>query len=124
MNPREVVLVAGARTAMSRYGGPLRELSAQELGAVAARAAIERSGLEPAEFDHIIFGNALQTSGDAIYGARHVGLKAGLPKEVPAVTVNRLCGSDIILAGSGTNKKMETGCGASGGPETWPLHLV
>ena len=95
MNPREVVLVAGARTAMSRYGGPLRELSAQELGAVAARAAIERSGLEPAEFDHIIFGNALQTSGDAIYGARHVGLKAGLPKEVPAVTVNRLCGSGM-----------------------------
>ena len=80
---------------MSRYGGPLRELSAQELGAVAARAAIERSGLEPAEFDHIIFGNALQTSGDAIYGARHVGLKAGLPKEVPAVTVNRLCGSGM-----------------------------
>ncbi len=95
MNPREVVLVAGARTAMSRYGGSLREFSAQELGAVAARAAIERSGLEPAEFDHIIFGNALQTSGDAIYGARHVGLKAGLPKEVPAVTVNRLCGSGM-----------------------------
>ncbi len=95
MDPREVVLVAGACTAMSRYGGPLRELSAQELGAVAARAAIERSGLEPAEFDHIIFGNALQTSGDAIYGARHVGLKAGLPKEVPAVTVNRLCGSGM-----------------------------
>lgn len=95
MDPREIVLVAGARTGMSRYGGPLRDTSAIELGAVAARNAIERSGIEPAEFGHVIFGNALQTSGDAIYGARHVGLKAGLSEEVPAVTVNRLCGSGM-----------------------------
>ncbi len=95
MEPRDIVLLAGARTPMGRYGGLLRDFSAQELGAVAARAAIERAGLEPTEFDHVIFGNAQQTSGDAIYGARHVGLKAGLPKEVPAVTVNRLCGSGI-----------------------------
>ena len=95
MDPREIVLVAGARTGMSRYGGPLRDTSAIELGVVAARNAIERSGIEPAEFGHVIFGNALQTSGDAIYGARHVGLKAGLPEEVPAVTVNRLCGSGM-----------------------------
>lgn len=80
---------------MARYCGALREFSAIELGAIAARAAIERSGLEPTEFDHVIIGNALQTSGDALYGARHVGLKAGLPKEVPAVTVNRLCGSGM-----------------------------
>jgi acetyl-CoA acetyltransferase family protein len=62
---------------------------------MAGRAAIARSGLEPAEFDHVIFGNALQSSGDALYGARHVGLRAGLPKEVPALTVNRLCGSGM-----------------------------
>lgn len=95
MGSREVVIVAGARTAMSRYGGSLRNTSALELGAVAARGAIERSGVEPGEFGHVIFGNALQTSGDAIYGARHVGLKAGLAVEVPAVTVNRLCGSGM-----------------------------
>jgi len=95
MEPRDIVILAGARTPMGRYGGVLRELSAIELGAVAARAAVERSGVDPAECDHVIFGNALQTSGDAIYGARHVGLKAGLPKEVPAVTVNRLCGSGM-----------------------------
>jgi len=95
MSPREVVILAGARTGMGRYGGALREISAIDLGAVAARGAVERSGMAPAEFDHVIFGNALQTSGDAIYGARHVGLKAGLPIEVPAVTVNRLCGSGI-----------------------------
>jgi len=95
MEPRDIVILAGARTPMGRYGGALRDLSAQELGAVAARAALERAGVEPAEFDHVIFGNAQQTSGDAIYGARHVGLKAGLPQEVPAVTVNRLCGSGM-----------------------------
>ncbi len=95
MNPRDVVILAGARTGMCRYGGPLRDTSAIDLGAVAARGAIERSGIAPADFDQVIFGNALQTSGDAIYGARHVGLKAGLPVEVPAVTVNRLCGSGI-----------------------------
>src|SRR3990170_2666543 len=95
MEPRDIVLLAGARTPMGRYGGALRDLSAIELGPLAARAAIKRSKVEPAEFDHVIVGNALQTSGDAIYGARHVGLKAGLPKEVPAVTVNRLCGSGM-----------------------------
>src|SRR3972149_1847398 len=96
MEPRDIVILARARTPMGRYGGGVRrELSAIELGAVAARAAVERSGVDPAECDHVIFGNALQTSGDAIYGARHVGLKAGLPKEVPAVTVNRPCGSGM-----------------------------
>ena len=95
MEPRDIVILAGARTPMGRYGGALRDFSAQELGGVAARAAIQRAGVEPAEFDHVIFGNAQQTSGDAIYGARHVGLKAGLPKEVPALTVNRLCGSGM-----------------------------
>jgi acetyl-CoA acetyltransferase family protein len=95
MNPREIVILEGARTPMSRYGGVLRDMSAQELGAVAARAAIERAGVEPGELDHVIFGNAQQTSADAIYGARHVGLKVGLPIEVPAVTVNRLCGSGM-----------------------------
>jgi len=92
---KEIVVVAGKRTPMSEYGGALRDLSALELGAIAAKAAIDQSHLQPAEFDHVIFGNALQTSGDALYGARHVALKAGLPVEVPALTVNRLCGSGI-----------------------------
>ncbi|MBI2149668.1 MAG: acetyl-CoA C-acetyltransferase [Acidobacteria bacterium] len=92
---KEIVVVAGKRTPMGEYCGPLREHSALELGAIAAKAAIEQSRFEPREFDHAIFGNALQTSGDAVYGARHVALKAGLPVEVPALTVNRLCGSGI-----------------------------
>ena len=73
--------------------GAFADVSAIDLGVHAAREALARSGTEPGEIDHVIFGNALQTSGDAIYGARHVGLKAGVPKEVPALTVNRLCGS-------------------------------
>lgn len=80
---------------MGEYGGALRDYTALELGAFAAKAAIEQSKFAPAEFDHSIFGNALQTSGDALYGARHVALRAGLPVEVPALTVNRLCGSGI-----------------------------
>jgi len=95
MFPTDVVLVAGARTPMSRYTGAFSDVSAIELGAHASKVAIQRSGVDPAEFDHVIFGNVMQTSADAIYGARHVGLKAGLKIETPAVTVNRLCGSGI-----------------------------
>src|SRR5215831_7534843 len=92
---KEIVIVAGKRTPMGEYGGALRDLSAIDLAAIASEAAISQSQFEPREFDHAIFGNALQTSGDAIYGARHVALKAGLPIETPALTVNRLCGSGI-----------------------------
>jgi acetyl-CoA acetyltransferase family protein len=91
----DIAIVGGARTPMARYCGKLRDLSALELGAIAARGAIERSQLDPREFDHAVFGNAQQTSGDALYGARHIALKAGLPIETPALTVNRLCGSGI-----------------------------
>lgn len=95
MFPTDVVIVAGARTPMARYTGVFSDVSAIELGAHAAKAAVMRSGVDPQEFDHVVFGNVLQTSADAIYGARHVGLKAGLKMETPAVTVNRLCGSGI-----------------------------
>jgi acetyl-CoA acetyltransferase family protein len=86
---------------MTDYVGALRDLTAIELGAVAARAALSKSGVQPAWVDHVVFGNVLQTSADAIYGARHVGLKAGVPIETPALTVNRLCGSGIQAAVSG-----------------------
>jgi acetyl-CoA acetyltransferase family protein len=91
----EVVIVGGARTPMAEYVGAFKDVSALELGAHAARAALERSGAQPGWVDHVVMGNALQTSGDAIYGARHVALKASVPIEVPALTVNRLCGSGI-----------------------------
>jgi acetyl-CoA acetyltransferase family protein len=91
----EIAIVSGARTPMGRYCGKLKDFTAMELGAIAAKGAMERAGLGPPEFDHVVFGNAQQTSGDALYGARHVALRAGLPIETPALTVNRLCGSGM-----------------------------
>jgi acetyl-CoA acetyltransferase family protein len=91
----DIAIVSGARTPMGRYCGKLRDFSAMDLAAVASQEAIKRSGVDPKEFDHAVFGNAQQTSGDSLYGARHVALKAGLPIETPALTVNRLCGSGM-----------------------------
>jgi acetyl-CoA acetyltransferase family protein len=98
----DIVILDGARTPMAEYNGAFSDVSAIDLGVHASREALRRSGVDPAEIDHVIFGNVLQTSGDAIYGARHVGLKSGIPKEVPAVTVNRLCGSgfEAIVQGA------------------------
>jgi len=91
----DAVILHGARTPMARYMGAFDNTTALELGAAAGKEAIRRAGTEPADFDHVVFGNVMQTSADALYGARHVGLKAGLPIETPAVTVNRLCGSGM-----------------------------
>src|SRR5438046_1366406 len=92
---KDIYILDGARTPMAEYNGHFSDVSAIDLAVVAAKEALSRSGVAADEIDHVIVGNALQTSGDAIYGARHVGLKAGVPKNVPALTVNRLCGSGI-----------------------------
>ena len=99
---QNVFILGGQRTAMGSYVGALKDISAIDLGAAAARAAIAVSGVAAEEIDHTVMGNALQTSGDAIYGARHVALKAGVPIDRPALTVNRLCGSGIqsIISGA------------------------
>jgi acetyl-CoA acetyltransferase family protein len=85
----------GGRAGNGKQGGALKDVSAIDLAAAVSKAALERSKVPPDIIDHVVMGNALQTSGDAIYGARHVGLKAGVPVPVPALTVNRLCGSGI-----------------------------
>jgi len=120
---KEIVVLGGARTAFGTYGGALRDASATDLGVIAAKGALERSKVEPGKIDQIIFGNVLQTSGDAVYFARHIGLKAGAPQEAPALTINRLCGSglqaillaaqeiqlgqaDFVLAGGAENMSM------------------
>jgi acetyl-CoA acetyltransferase family protein len=94
----EALILGGARTPMAEYVGAFQDVSALELGAHATKAALERSGVQPGAVDHVVFGNVLQTSGDAVYGARHVALRAGIPLEVPALTVNRLCGSGLQAA--------------------------
>ncbi len=98
----DVFILGGKRTPMTSYVGALKDVKAIDLAAAAARGAFEATGVAAEEIDHTIIGNALQTSGDAIYGARHVALKAGVPADRPALTVNRLCGSGIqsIISGA------------------------
>jgi acetyl-CoA acyltransferase 2 len=98
---KDVFILGGKRTAMGEYVGALKDISAIDLCAVAAKGALDSTGVAPEDIDHTIIGNALQTSGDAIYGARHVALKAGVPFDRPALTVNRLCGSGIQSIVSG-----------------------
>jgi acetyl-CoA acyltransferase 2 len=100
---QDVFILGGKRTAMADYVGALKDISAIDLGAIAARGALDSTGVAPEEIGHTVIGNALQTSGDAIYGARHVALKAGVPFDRPALTVNRLCGSGIQAIVSGAH---------------------
>jgi acetyl-CoA acyltransferase 2 len=97
----EIVILSAARTPFGKFSGALKDLTATELGVIAGRAAIERAGARPEEIDHVVFGNAQQTSADAIYLARHIGLKVGVPASVPALTVNRICGSGFQSIVSG-----------------------
>ncbi|HEX7592972.1 MAG TPA: acetyl-CoA C-acetyltransferase [Anaerolineae bacterium] len=98
----DIVLLEGVRTGFGAFGGSLKDLSATDLGVIAAKGALERGKVDPAWIDHTVFGNVVQTSADAIYLARHIGLKAGVPKEKPALTLNRLCGSgqEAIITGA------------------------
>jgi len=115
-----VVVAEGVRTPMAEYNGLFADMTATDLAVTAAQEALRRAHFEPGEIGHVIVGNVLQTSSDAIYLSRHVGLRAGVPQEVPAVTVNRLCGSgfealvqakhrillgeaDVVLAGGTEN---------------------
>ena len=91
----EVVITSAARTAVGRYGGSLKEQPPTELGALATRTALERAGIEPDQVDHVVFGNVIHSAPEDLYMARVVAMKAGIPKEVPAFTVNRLCGTGV-----------------------------
>ncbi len=90
---REVVFLSGKRTGFGAFGGTLKDFSATDLGTFSGRAAIAAAGISPEHVDHTFYGNALQTSADALYLARHVALRCGIPQESGALTVNRLCGS-------------------------------
>jgi acetyl-CoA C-acetyltransferase len=92
---KPVFVCEGARTPFGEFGQSLKDITAIDLGVIAAKAAMRRAGIKPDQVDHVVMGNATQTSADAIYGARHVGLKAGTPVTTPALTVNRICGSGL-----------------------------
>ena len=116
---KDVFILGGARTPMTQHVGALKDVSAIDLGAIASKAALERTGTKAEWVDHVVFGNVQQSSVDAHYGARHVGLKAGVPQEVPALTVNRLCGSGIqaVLSGAQHIQLDEAGVVLAGGME-------
>lgn len=118
--PKEILILAGVRTGFGTFGGALKEFSATDLGTTAATAALARAGVSPASVDHVIFGNVLQTSPDAIYLARHIALRAGCPVETPAVTVNRLCGSgfEAIVQGARQILSGESKVVLAGGTES------
>ena len=125
---REIFILGGKRTPMTEYVGALKDVKAIDLGAAAARGALEATGVAAEEIDHTIIGNALQTSGDAIYGARHVALKAGVPADRPALTVNRLCGSGIqsIISGAHIIQLDEAETALVGGMESMSMapHVI
>ncbi len=99
---KDIVVLSGKRTPFGTFGGSLKNFTATDLAVFSSVAAIEGAGVDPAQIDHSFFGNALQTSSDAIYLARHVALRSGVPQESPALTVNRLCGSgfEAIVQGA------------------------
>jgi acetyl-CoA C-acetyltransferase/acetyl-CoA acyltransferase 2 len=134
---KDVVIVAAKRTPFGTFGGTLKDLSATDLAVHAARAAIAQAGVPVEDFGHVVIGNVAQTSPDAIYLARHVGLRAGLPERVPALAVNRLCGSgfealvqaatlvemgeaEVVLAG-GTESMSQAPLVVRGTRWGWPL---
>jgi acetyl-CoA acyltransferase 2 len=137
MAKEEIVIVAAKRTAFGTMLGALKGITATDLAAHAAKAALEQSGVPADAIGHVIVGNVMQTSADAIYCARHVGLKAGLPITAPAVTVNRLCGSgfeaivqgakEILLGDAqavlvgGTENMTQAPHQLRGGREGWPF---
>src|SRR5690348_6532180 len=116
---KEIVVLDGARTPVGTFGGALRKVTATALGAHASRAAIERAGVAPADIDNVVIGNVLQRSIDAVYQARHVALQAGVPRETPALTVNRLCGSGLqaIVTAAQAILLGESQCALAGGTE-------
>ena len=115
-----VVFLSGVRTGFGAFGGSLRDVSATDLGVQAGKAALERAAVPAERVDHVVFGNVLQTSADAIYLARHVGLRVGCPIETPAVTVNRLCGSgfEAVIQGAHQIRLGESRVVLAGGTES------
>lgn len=116
----EVVFLSGRRTPFGTFGGSLKDFTATDLGVLSAEAALDAAGVDPADVGHVFYGNALQTSADAIYLARHVGLRAGVPEEAGALTVNRLCGSGFQAIVSGAQEILLGGTGLAlcGGTES------
>src|SRR3954470_14995541 len=116
----EVVITSAARTAVGRYGGTLKDIPTTDLGATTVEAALERSGIEPDRVDQVVFGNVIHSAPEDMYMARVVAIKAGIPQEVPAFTVNRLCGTGVqaIVSAAQTIATGEADVAVAGGAES------
>src|SRR3954452_10671587 len=115
-----VIISSAARTAIGSYGKSLKDVAPTDLGATASAAAIERAQLDPAQVDHVVFGNVIHTEPEDMYMARVVGIKAGMPKETPAFTVNRLCGTGVqaIVSAAQAIQSGDVGVALAGGAES------
>jgi acetyl-CoA C-acetyltransferase len=118
-NERDVVVLSGVRTAIGKYGGSLKDQPPTELGALVTREAIGHAGVEPREVGHVVFGNVIHTDVHDMYLARVAAIKGGLPVEVPALTVNRLCGSGLqaIVSAAQMIKLGDADVAVAGGAE-------
>ena len=125
---KSIVILGAKRTAFGTLQGTLKGLNANDLGVLSSKAAIAQAGVKAEDIGHVIFGNVMQTSADAIYCARHVGLKAGLPITTPALTVNRLCGSGFQAVINGAEQILlgEAECVLVGGTENMSMapHVI
>ena len=118
-----IVIVAAKRTPFGAFGGSLKKLSSTELGTIATKAALTQGNIDPAAVDAVYFGNVVQSSSDAAYLARHVGLKSGCPIGAPALTINRLCGSgfETVIQGAKSIKLGEAKIVVCGGSENMSM---
>lgn len=128
MAREDVVVIEGARTPFGDFGGSFKDVSAVDLAVFSAKGAISRAGIEADEINEVVMGNVQQSSVDAHLLARHIGLKSGLPKHVPALTVNRLCGSGLEAINIAAKNIMlgETQVALAGGTENMsqiPFHV-
>ncbi|WP_419961172.1 acetyl-CoA C-acetyltransferase [Psychrobacillus sp. BM2] len=116
-------IIDGARTAFGSFGGSLKDVSDIDLGVVATKEAIKRSGIPVSDIDEIIIGNIIQTSGDSAYLARHIGLKSGMLESSSALTLNRLCGSSMqsIVSGAQSIALGDANVIVAGGTESMSL---
>jgi acetyl-CoA C-acetyltransferase len=116
----DVVIAGAARTAIGSFGKSLKDIAPSDLGATASRAALDRAGVQPADVDHVVFGNVIHTEPGDMYMARVVGMKAGIPQETPAYTVNRLCGTGVqaIVSAAQTIQTGEAEIALAGGAES------
>ena len=117
---REVVVLSGARTAIGKYGGSLKDLSPTDMGAIVTREAVKRAGIEPSQVEHVVFGNVIHTDTKDMYVARVAGVRAGIPVEAPALTLNRLCGSGLqaIVSAAQMIRLGEISVAVAGGTES------